>query len=100
MTSPRRALIKHRNNKELVKFDPKRFRLNVAVLDFGIKEAKRIKEWPALKEAIEVKITEQVAFVAWWAAEVLPKGRPRKNVADHTTLNRGQDEKAFAASYF
>ena len=36
--------------------------------------AKRLKDWPALERAVEVKIAEQQAFVAWWDANVSPRG--------------------------
>lgn len=55
---------------EVTQFDPERYRLNDAALDFGIDEAKLIKNWPALEEAVDVKIDEQRKFVAWWRATV------------------------------
>jgi ParB family chromosome partitioning protein len=65
-------------NKRLVKFDPERHRLTVAALDYGIKEAKRIKDWPALEKAIDAKIEEQQAFVAWWGGNIRSQGEARK----------------------
>jgi phage N-6-adenine-methyltransferase len=55
---------------ELVEFNPERHRLTVAALEYGIEEAKRIKDWPALEEAVDLKIEEQRKFVAWWKASV------------------------------
>jgi hypothetical protein len=58
----------------LVQFDPNRHRLKVAALDFTIEEARRIKDWPALEEAVDAKIAQQVGFVAWWKANVTGQG--------------------------
>jgi hypothetical protein len=55
---------------ELVEFNPERHRLTVAALEYGIEEAKPIKDWPALEEAVDLKIEEQRKFVAWWKASV------------------------------
>jgi hypothetical protein len=45
-----------------------------------IKEAKRIKDWPALEAAVDAKIAEQVQFIAWWDDKVQRPGgnRPRR----------------------
>lgn len=75
---PRRALIKHRGNGKsnggLVQFEPERFRLNDRAIDFGIEEAKRIKDWPALEAAIDLKLEQLALFVAWWERSVRDKG--------------------------
>jgi phage N-6-adenine-methyltransferase len=68
--------------REVEQFDPKRHRLKVAALDYGIEEAKRIKDWPALEDAIDAKIGEQRDFVTWWKGNVSvrhggPKSRER-----------------------
>src|SRR5215475_5753159 len=80
MVSPRRAVIRARSNGGVpVTFDPERFRLNVAALDFGIEEAKRIKDWPKLEEAVDLKMEQLVGFVNWWTTNVIDKGgRPPK----------------------
>jgi phage N-6-adenine-methyltransferase len=67
-------------------FDPERYRLNDKALDFGIEEAKRIKDWPALEQAVDIKIAESHKFVAWWKANVTDKGgRPvAKNLTENT----------------
>jgi hypothetical protein len=41
----------------------------------AIEEAKRIKNWPALETAIDVKMQEQHQFVAWWRAAIQRPGR-------------------------
>jgi hypothetical protein len=56
--------------REVERFDPKRHRLKVAALDYGIEEAKRLKDWPALEDAIDAKIGEQRDFVGWWSGKV------------------------------
>jgi phage N-6-adenine-methyltransferase len=58
-------------------FAPDRHRLKVAALDYGIEEAKRIKDWPALDRAVEEKIEEQLKFRAWWDANVRDAGNPQ-----------------------
>jgi ParB family chromosome partitioning protein len=62
---------------EITQFDPERYRLKVAALEYGIEHAKRIKDWPAAERAVEAKIEEQLMFVAWWEANVTRTG-PRK----------------------
>jgi len=58
------------SSQEIAEYKPARHRLAVAALDFGIEEAKRIKDWPALEEAVDAKIAEQHKFIAWWKATV------------------------------
>lgn len=65
---------------EIADFKPERHRLHVAALDYGIEEAKRIKDWPKLEEAVDAKIAEQRKFIAWWEGVVggNPEGRGRR----------------------
>jgi hypothetical protein len=81
--------------KSITKFEPERHRLMVAALDFTIKEAKRICDWPALEEAVDAKIAEQVRFVAWWDAKVRSQGEARKKEEsrDPGLLSRRDAEK-------
>lgn len=67
-------------NKDLEQFDPERHRLKVAALNYGIEEAKRLKDWPMLEQAVDAKIEEQRKFVAWWKGSVggNPDGRGRR----------------------
>ena len=46
-------------------------------LDYSIEEAKRIKDWPKLEEAVDTKIEEQHKFVAWWKANGRARARAR-----------------------
>jgi phage N-6-adenine-methyltransferase len=88
-TPPRRSLADLRDigKGELVKvhggqiaeFNPERHRTTVATLDWGIKEARRIKDWPKLEEAVDLKIEEQRRFVAWWGATVQRPGGDRQS---------------------
>jgi hypothetical protein len=85
MVSPKRALIKHKNYTP-EKFDPKRFRLKQKALDFTLDEAKRIKDWPTLEEAVDAKLVELVKFVAWWNVAVRGAGQPKKNGNGSVTI--------------
>jgi hypothetical protein len=58
-------------------YRPERHGVNIAALEYGIKEAKRIRDWPALAEAVDQKIEEQTKFVGWWGATVRPAGNPQ-----------------------
>ena len=49
-------LVKQRGSTEVSIYEPERHRLVVAALDYGIEEAKRIKDWEALEEAVADKI--------------------------------------------
>jgi hypothetical protein len=66
-TTTKLARIEH---GAITQFNPERYRLNQAAVDYAIEEAKRIKEWPALEKAVDLKVTEQIKFVAWWTVNV------------------------------
>jgi ParB family chromosome partitioning protein len=72
-------------NGQIERFDPQRHRLQVAAIDYGIEEAKRIKDWPSLETAVDAKIEEQRKFMAWWKATVIGSGT-------RTDLNRVRGE--------
>ena len=55
---------------EIEQFDPERYRLKQAALDYTIEHAKRIRDWPMLEKAVDDKLTEARKFVAWWKANV------------------------------
>jgi phage N-6-adenine-methyltransferase len=78
----------------LTQFEPERHRLNVAALNYGIEEAKRLKDWPALEAAIDAKIAEQHQFVAWWKVSVPDKGgRPAQtSPRTRTSLSASEAE--------
>lgn len=75
-----------KENTDLTNYDPERHRLTVAALDYGIEEAKRIKNWPALEEAVDLKIEELRKFKKWWDSNVRSQGEVRKKKEE----NRGR----------
>lgn len=74
-----KELIKRVSSGEVTEFEPERFRLHDAALNYGVEEAKRIKDWPALERAVDIKIGEQRKFISWWKATVGSPG-PKKDV--------------------
>jgi hypothetical protein len=74
----RGALVEASQGGEVVEFRPERHQLTVAALDFGIKQATRIRDWPALEEAVDLKIEEQRKFYAWWQNTIRSQGEARK----------------------
>jgi phage N-6-adenine-methyltransferase len=75
-----RISARHDGTRDVVQFDPKRYHVGQATLDYRIEEAKKIQEWPKLEEAVDIKIDEQIKFVAWWHANVRKAGQPRKEL--------------------
>lgn len=88
------------DGQALERFEPDRFRYNQIAFDaiikeakqrfeevfreYGLEQAKKIKEWDALHRAAAEKIAEQQLFIAWWKATVTDKGgRPSKNHAEN-----------------
>ena len=65
--------------RDLEQFDPERYHLKQAALDYSIEHAKRIKDWPALEKAIDAKIDEQRKFIGWRTAHIQGRGQPEKN---------------------
>ena len=62
-------------------FKPEEALENDAKADAIISMAKAVKDWPLLETAVEKKMGEQAAFVAWWDENVRAKGE-RSNVTD------------------
>jgi ParB family chromosome partitioning protein len=91
------------DGRELEAFDPHRFRYNQLAFDviikeakqrikevfreYGLEEAKKIKEWPMLLPAAAEKLAEQQLFVAWWKASIRSQGEARKEVQDRGLLS-------------
>ena len=72
-------LVRPPDAQTLAKFDPKQTAVRLAQGDAVIGFAKQMKDWPLLEQAVERKLDEQTAFVAWWHTQVTPgHGRPRK----------------------
>jgi hypothetical protein len=63
---------------QIIRFNPAKYRLHQAACDYGIKEAKRIKDWAALETAVDAKIAEQVQFDRWWYGTVERPGGDRQ----------------------
>jgi hypothetical protein len=77
---------------EVAEYKPERHRLIAAALDYGIEEAARIKDWPALEGAVDAKIEEQRKFVAWWQGHVRGAGNPQLSEnADNCTVSRAEE---------
>lgn len=83
-----KALVKSKPGAVAV-FDPEQFRGNIKLADYSIEEAKRIKDWPELEKAVDLKIEEQCKFVVWWVANVRGDGKPAAHTAG---LARGKAE--------
>jgi hypothetical protein len=58
------------HHHQIIRFNPAKYRLQQAACDYGIKEARRIKDWAMLEQAVDAKIAEQIKFIAWWYANV------------------------------
>jgi hypothetical protein len=79
-----------KGGREVEQFDPERHRLKVAALDYGIEEAKRIKDWPQVEEAVDLKINEQTQFVAWWGAAVAYGGGSKNRERGSYSLEQAE----------
>jgi ParB family chromosome partitioning protein len=82
------------DGRDLEKFDPHRFRYNQDAYDvvikeakrcfeqtfrdYGLEQAKKIKEWDLLHRAAAEKLAEQHLFVAWWKTTIQSQGEARK----------------------
>lgn len=62
----------------LTDFKPEEAKAIDAKADALIAYAKKVKDWPLLEEAVEVKIQNQREFVKWWDANVRGRGQPKK----------------------
>jgi phage N-6-adenine-methyltransferase len=82
--------------RDLEIFDPAQHRMTMAVLDFGIEEVRRIRDWPALEEAVDLKMQHLLKFLAWWDMKVtIAHGarRGNKNNRDPGSFSRSQAER-------
>jgi phage N-6-adenine-methyltransferase len=82
--------IAHSSTGRVVKFEPQAAKANDARADAVIEYAKRVKDWPALEQAVEHKIADQIEFVRWWEENVRPRGQG--NVADRGQFSVEQVE--------
>jgi hypothetical protein len=65
--------------RDVEQFDPERYRLKQAALDYGIEEARRLQDWPMLEKAVDIKIDEQRKFIGWRNAHIRGVGQPQRN---------------------
>lgn len=70
-----------RNGSSITHFEPQETSRKVAQADAVIEYAKRIRDWPALEQAVDLKIEEQKEFVGWWKGAITP------NRGERTDLN-------------
>jgi len=61
----------------LTQFNPAQTREKIAHLDGDIVTFRKLKEWPALRAAVDEKVEEQKKFVARWKGTVHRKGGER-----------------------
>jgi hypothetical protein len=87
-------IVKIIGGRSVEQFDPERYRLNHAALDYTIEEAKRLQEWPALETAVSEKIKEQQSFVAWWKSKVRRPGGDRQSKKKKALLQTGNNAHA------
>jgi DNA N-6-adenine-methyltransferase (Dam) len=75
---------------DVVKFNPERHRLTVAALNYGIEEARRIRDWPKLEQAVDAKVEEQRKFYAWWQAGVAHGGGSKNRDRGSYSLDQAE----------
>lgn len=91
------AVVGDLGGREVEQFDPRKARKRDAATDAEITYAKRVRDWPMLRDAIKRKLDDQAEFVAWWGKHVTMRhGLNRHNVerADRRTLDMEAAEKA------
>jgi len=76
--------------RDVEAFDPARHRLNDVALGYGIEEAKRLKDWPTLLDAVDAKINEQTKFFAWWNGAVVHGGGSKNRVRGSYSLHEAE----------
>ena len=83
------------SSHQVSRFDPTKYRIRQAACDYGIAEAKRIRDWPALEQAVDAKIAEQTQFIAWWYANVTVNhgGNRQKQVSGTRYLSYREAER-------
>lgn len=85
-----------RERNRLVTFQPELANRRDAEADAVIDYAKRVRDWSLLGAAIEQKMEDQRAFIAWWGMHVSIRESPGragvKSCADHGTIPIGQAE--------
>lgn len=69
----------HESSTEIRVFDPAGTRTHDAKLTAVIEYAKRVKDWPLLEQAIDMKVEEQQELIEFWDEKVQPAGQGRKS---------------------
>lgn len=72
--------------REIAKFDPLKTKERTSVYDAAIRHAQCMRDWIALRKAVDLQIKEQRAFVAWWRKHVRGAGQPEKNCRSTETI--------------
>jgi len=67
----------------LAEFSPRRTSQRNAAADAVINYRKRIRDWPTLERAVDIKSREQQRFVSWWDKHVRRPGQGRNNPDRH-----------------
>src|SRR6266446_4054463 len=70
------GLVNERGRRALATFKPEEAKKKHSLTDAAIKHAKRVEDWPLLERAVDEKIADLQAFVAWWQASVTPRQSP------------------------
>jgi len=61
--------------REIERFDPRKARRRDAATAAEIVYAKRVRDWPLLRDAIKRKLDDQTKFVSWWGKHVRGPGK-------------------------
>jgi len=73
--------------------EPRQAKAYFAAVDAFIAYATKLKDWPAVEEAIDLKVGEQGKFVRWWDEVVRSQGEARKENPDLRFLSVDQAER-------
>jgi DNA N-6-adenine-methyltransferase (Dam) len=91
-------LVKTSKTGNLIQFDPTRTKERSSVLDAAIMHARKMRDWVALKKAVDLQIKEQQKFVAWWIKVVDRPGGDQKSLAPIRANDRMPCDDAEAAT--
>jgi ParB family chromosome partitioning protein len=74
-----------KQRRDVARFDPLQTLELDAAYDAAIAYAKRMHDWPGLRDAIKAKLEEQENFVAWWALNIaVQRGGDRRSKSSAT----------------
>jgi hypothetical protein len=66
------------------------FKVEQAKADAIIQFAAKVRDWPLLEQAVDLKIEQQREFVRWWDDNVQPNNRPPLTVSGPETVSVDQ----------